>query len=84
MTIIPYPEGVSDCTGRSTTFATGVWKDLYEYDQKYKTEEWTDNFFTNVQPVIVLGNHYYINYYNYITIKANEGTVIISICSYRC
>ena len=71
MTIIPYPEGVSDCTGRSTTFATGVWKDLYEYDQKYKTEEWTDNFFTNVQPVIVLGN--------IITIKANEGTVIISM-----
>ena len=54
--IIPFPEGTSDCTGRSTTFGTGVWKDLYKYDKKYSTDVWKDNFFHAVQPVIVLAH----------------------------
>jgi hypothetical protein len=52
--IIPYPKGTTDCTGRSTTFGTGVWADLHKYDTTYETDQYSDNFFTSVQPVIGL------------------------------
>lgn len=56
VTVIPFPEGTSDCSGRSTTFGTGVWADLYKYDKSYQTDVWEDNFFSTVQPVIVLAH----------------------------